>query len=242
MAPVPDPEPTPFHPLAVVKDNWDSISPVLHGYNTILGALGSVFAFASAIALIVQHGQPPKWPFTKERWNPRPSIKEPNKTEEVTDEQLIEDELAEVAGAVRKRALLVKWLDDGTRTLEKREGISLINVFGYWFIGSLIDEIQDRPEEVVEKAKNATGEVIKEAKTGLESIGEELKDIWNTAEEVGRDLLDDIKEIFEGDHKAKGAQKPNVKVPDELQTSENSTETGNSTQQASPTPGQARLF
>jgi hypothetical protein len=105
MAPTPTPEPKVWNPIAPVQDNWQKIEPWIKGYQTILGALGTIFAFGATIALIAEHkGQLPKWPFTAERWNPKPTA-EKEKPAEVTDETIIEDELAQAAsGGVVKRS------------------------------------------------------------------------------------------------------------------------------------------
>jgi hypothetical protein len=113
MAPVP--VPAPFNPIAPIQNNWDKISPWNSGYLAILGGIGTIFGFATAISLIVEHkGQPPKWPFTKERWNPKPTI-DGDKKEEVTEEQIVDDEMAEVVGALGKRSFYdeeLEWYDD----------------------------------------------------------------------------------------------------------------------------------
>jgi len=73
-----------------------------------LGALGTVFGFASTIALIVEHGgKLPRWPFTREHWQPKPSSekKKDKKEDEVTEEDLVADELAQMAGGLKKRSL-----------------------------------------------------------------------------------------------------------------------------------------
>jgi hypothetical protein len=107
MAPVPSPEPVPspkiLNPIAPIQNNWGKIEPWVNGYQTFLGALGTVFAFAATIALIVEHkGKLPKWPFTAERWNPKPTA-ESGKKPEVSDEDIIEDELAVAASGAVKR-------------------------------------------------------------------------------------------------------------------------------------------
>src|ERR1700734_3407615 len=103
MAPLPVPEP--FNPIAPIQNNWDKISPYNKGYLAILGGIGTVFGFATAISLIVEHqGKPPKWPFTRDRWNPKPTI-DGDKKEEVSEEQIVDDELAEVVGVLDKRSL-----------------------------------------------------------------------------------------------------------------------------------------
>ena len=139
MAPVPDPSPNPkpINVLEPVQHNWDKIDPWLGRYNQVLGGLGTVFGFASAIALIASHGfKPPKWPFTSERWNPKPNVEkdEEEKAEEVTEEDLVEDELADVAAAgLAKRELHQRELNfehdfvsDDYFYLEKRKHIGVI--------------------------------------------------------------------------------------------------------------------
>ena len=106
MAPVPDP--AVWNPIAPIQNNWDKIEPWQKGYMAVLGGLGTLFAFGSTIALIVEHkGRLPKWPFTAERWNPKPTVDkdEDEKKDEVTEEQIVDDELAEVVGALNKRNL-----------------------------------------------------------------------------------------------------------------------------------------
>lgn len=99
----------------------------------VLGGLGTIFGFATAVALIVEHKfKPPKNPFKKERWNPKPTAEkkqEEKEKEEVTEEQIMEDELAEVVGALGKREFMeddLDWYGDGfvseTSNLSKRDG------------------------------------------------------------------------------------------------------------------------
>jgi hypothetical protein len=122
-----------WNPIAPIQRNWDKIEPWHKGYMAIIGALGTIFTFGSAIALIVEHkGKLPKWPFTAERWNPKPTV-DSNKTEEVSDEQIAEDELAEVVGVLGKRHLRSNnfaWFDEEALSQEvmnliKRESTSL---------------------------------------------------------------------------------------------------------------------
>lgn len=100
-----------WRPLSPIQDNWKNIAPAHKGYMSILGALGTIFGFASTIALIVEHsGKFPRWPFTRERWNPKPSSekkkdKDKDKEDEVSEEDLVADELAEIAGGLKKRSL-----------------------------------------------------------------------------------------------------------------------------------------
>jgi hypothetical protein len=113
MAPVPAPKP--WNPLAPIQNNWDKIGPVHSAYGQILGGLGTIFGVAAAIAVIVEHGGKfPKWPFTRARWNPKPKVD--GGEGEVTEDQIVEDELAEVVGAVGKRSLHeneLQWFNDG---------------------------------------------------------------------------------------------------------------------------------
>ena len=98
----------------------------------VIGGLGTIFALASTFALIVEHkGRLPKWPFTSERWNPKPTV-DSKKKAEVSEEDIVEDELAEVVGALGKRSFLeddgLDWVNDDLRndavtTLVKRDGI-----------------------------------------------------------------------------------------------------------------------
>ena len=56
--------------------------------------------------MIAEHkARLPKWPFTAERWNPKPTVDkdEDEKKDEVTEEQIVDDELAEVVGALNRR-------------------------------------------------------------------------------------------------------------------------------------------
>jgi len=100
MAPIPEPEPKFPNPLAPIQNNWDKIEPWHNAYMNILGSLGTIFAVGSVIALIAEHKwKLPKWPFTHDRWNPKPNVDDENPPE-VTEEDLIEDELAEIAAGV----------------------------------------------------------------------------------------------------------------------------------------------
>ena len=130
MAPVPDP--AVWNPIAPIQNNWGKIEPWQKGYMAVIGGLGTIFALASTFALIVEHkGQLPKWPFTSERWNPKPTV-DSKKKAEVSEEDIVEDELAEVVGALGKRSFLeddgLDWANDDLRndavtTLVKRDGI-----------------------------------------------------------------------------------------------------------------------
>jgi hypothetical protein len=133
MAPVPA-----FKPLKPLQDNWDKVKPWHDRYMGVLGGLGTIFGFATAIALVVEHKfKLPKWPFKKDRWNPKPTAEkkqEEKDKEEVTEEQIMEDELAEVVGALGKREFMddtLDWLDEDTVSLahtnshlSKRDGTS----------------------------------------------------------------------------------------------------------------------
>jgi hypothetical protein len=130
MTPVPNP--AVWNPIAPIQNNWGKIEPWQKGYMTVIGGLGTIFGLASTLALIVEHkGRLPKWPFTSERWNPKPTV-DSEKKAEVSEEDIVEDELAEVAGALGKRSLLeddeLDWANDDLRndavtSLVKRDGI-----------------------------------------------------------------------------------------------------------------------
>jgi hypothetical protein len=100
MAPLPVPEA--WNPIAPIQKNWDKIEPFHKGYGEVLGGLGTLFGAAAAIALIVEHGGLPKWPFTRARWNPKPKLGD--EKDEVTEDQIVEDELAEIVGTLGKRS------------------------------------------------------------------------------------------------------------------------------------------
>jgi hypothetical protein len=195
MAPVPE-----FQPLKPIQDNWESIKPWQEGYMTVLNGLGTVFGFAAAVALVVGHKfQLPKWPFNKERWNPKPTAekKEEEKAkEEVSEDQIMEDELAEVVGALGKREFLLseEWYDAdivGERTahLSKRDGI----------LPPIWPNILDN--DFSQRAGNGTEKIIEDGKSGFDKIKEEFGDLVETAEEVGKDIWNDIKGIWEHDDK-----------------------------------------
>jgi hypothetical protein len=81
----------------------------------------------------------------------------------------------------------------------------------------VIEDIEKDPKGFVDKAKNKTSEAVEHGKTGLEQIGEEFKEIVETAEEVGKEIWDDVKEIF-----GQG-EKPGVKEAEKV-VHENKTE------------------
>jgi len=84
----------------------------------ILRGLSTIFSFVSAIALIASHGfRLPKWPFTQERWNPKPTeLKKEEKAAEEeagTEEQPVQDESAEAIRRLNKRCFNVEREIDG---------------------------------------------------------------------------------------------------------------------------------
>ena len=131
MAPLPGK----FQPFKPIQDNWEAIKPWQDGYMNILNGLGTIFGFAAAVALVVSHKfRLPKWPFKKDRWNPKPTAEkkaEEKAKEEVSEDQLMEDELAGVVGALGKREFLLDaddWLDEDIVSepiafLSKRDGM-----------------------------------------------------------------------------------------------------------------------
>ena len=134
MTPVPDP--AVWNPIAPIQNNWNKIEPWQKGYMAVLGGLGTIFAFANTLGLIASHkGRLPKWPFTAERWNPKPTVDKDNDElkDEVTEEQIVEDELSGVVGALNKRNLNdedeLRWFNEdlfheSIGHFVKREGIS----------------------------------------------------------------------------------------------------------------------
>lgn len=71
------------------------------------------------------------------------------------------------------------------------------------------------PKGFVDKVKNKTSDAVEHGKTGLEEIGEEFKDIFETAEEVGKEIWEDVEEIFGQGDKDNGTEKvinPETKV------------------------------
>jgi hypothetical protein len=123
MAPVP----AVWTPVVPIQNNWDKIKPWHEGYGAVLGGLGTIFGAAAAIALIVDHkGKPPKWPFTRDRWNPKHTL-DSDKEGEVTEDQILDDELAEAVEVLGKRSLYndkLEWyeglLDETPSPLVKR--------------------------------------------------------------------------------------------------------------------------
>jgi hypothetical protein len=105
MAPTPDWD-APF--IKGIQRNWhDHIKPAHDTYHHFLSSLLSIFGFASAISLLCLHKfQLPKWPFTEEHWNPKPTVEKTKeeKEKEVTEEELEEDEMALAAGGIVKRS------------------------------------------------------------------------------------------------------------------------------------------
>jgi len=69
----------------------------------------------------------------------------------------------------------------------------------------VLEDIEKDPKVFVDKAKNKTSEAVEHGKTGLEQIGEDFKEIVETAEEVGKEIWEDFKEIFgQGDKQGEG--------------------------------------
>jgi len=133
MAPTPDWNPKLIKPI---QDAWPKIAPVHKIYMNVLSGLTSIFGFAAAVALVASHKfLPPKWPFTSERWNPKPTVqkKKEEKEKEVTEKVLLEDELAAAASGLVKRYIAIE-RDLGDEDafyggLAKRGTLSPIRVF-----------------------------------------------------------------------------------------------------------------
>ena len=76
----------------------------------------------------------------------------------------------------------------------------------------VIEDIEKDPKGFVDKAKNKTSEAVEHGKTGLDQIGEEFKEIVETAEEVGKEIWEDVKEIF-GQGDKQGEKEADEVVP-----------------------------
>jgi hypothetical protein len=50
-------------------------------------------------------------------------------------------------------------------------------------------------------AKEIEGKVADPIKDNIDTVKEEIKDIFDAAAEVGGDIMDDIKGLFDGNHK-----------------------------------------
>lgn len=193
MAPVPVAEA--WNPITPIQKNWDKIEPWHKGYGEVLGGLGTVFGAAAAIALIVEHGGLPKWPFTRSRWNPKPKID--GGEDEVSEDQIVEDELAEIVGTLGKRSLdedHLDWYDDdlfGSMGLVKRNGL-------------IIDYIAKIG------AHDDDNKVTDSIKHGIDVVEQEVDDIVDAAVGVGAEIIDDIKKIFGGDKGSKSNETENA--------------------------------
>jgi hypothetical protein len=95
------PTPAVWNPLSGVADWYVDIQLFDKIYGMVLGGLSTVLSFAGVVALVAEKGfKPPKWPFTKERWNPKPNVDNDKEEEEVTEEDILDDELAQIAGGL----------------------------------------------------------------------------------------------------------------------------------------------
>lgn len=181
MAPVTSPVPNVFNPIAPIQNNWDKIEPWIKGYTSFIGSAGTVFGFAAAIALISEHGfKFPRWPFTAERWNPEPSFNNKNKKEEVTEEQIVEDELAEVVGALGRRSADENGLEWVNRELEEESNRDIFKHKGTMLRG--LETLQE-DEPVFEDIKNKTQDAVEKGKYGVGAIEEQIQEIVRTAKE-----------------------------------------------------------
>lgn len=151
---------TPHRPI---EDNWDKIADVQGKYSDLLGGIGLFFGFGASVALIVEPNfKLPKWPFTKERWFPKPTEvkdEERKETEEVTEEDLIEADLAEVAGAagaLKRRNLEFEWMTHHPVISQRQNGQgSFFKPYGKLTAEIAVEELEDE----VEKVKNKTAKL-----------------------------------------------------------------------------------
>jgi hypothetical protein len=65
--------------------------------------------------------------------------------------------------------------------------------------------LNEEGKELAEKAKEGASKAVEQGKTGLEKVGEEIGDIVKTAEEVGKEIWEDIVGVFDGGKKGKTA-------------------------------------
>lgn len=126
------PTPAVWNPLRGVSDFYvrhelEEISYTV--LDCVMGGLTTIMGFAGVVALVVEKGfKLPKWPFTKERWNPKPNVDKEEKKDEVTEDDILDDELAQVAGGLRKRGVFnhakMEWRRGYLEKMHKRDGIS----------------------------------------------------------------------------------------------------------------------
>jgi hypothetical protein len=190
MAPIP----AVWNPVAPIQNNWDNIKPWHEGYGAVLGGLGTIFAAASAIALIVDHkGKPPKWPFTRDNWNPKHTLD--GGKEEVTEDQILDDELAEVVETLGKRSLQteeLEWyhglVDEAITPLVKR-GNGIIHQYR---ASSLTVDKGKKP-----KPKKGTTPEPKRSNFGI--LGDDIKEVATDLIDIGKDVWKDLAEAFKPD-------------------------------------------
>ena len=75
--------------------------------------------------------------------------------------------------------------------------MSSVNVFLIADFTYLSETILEGLEaDFVDNVNNKTSDIVRDERTGMEKLGEEVKEIWHTAGEVGKELLEDIEEIL----------------------------------------------
>lgn len=170
------PTPAVWNPLSGVSDFY--VRNGLEGYNILLnavmGGLTTIMGFAGVVALVVEKGfKLPKWPFTKERWNPKPDVDKDEKKDEVTEDDILDDELAQVAGG-----------------LVKRDGLD-----------EIVDKVKNKTEKAIEHGKSGfeeikedLGEIVHEAEEVGKEIWEDIEEIFDNGEhEMNRTKADGTK-------------------------------------------------
>jgi hypothetical protein len=216
MAPVPEL----WNPFKGIQQQWAIHGPTELYYRLALGALSTIFGMAGVVGLVMSHGwKPPRWPFTKERWNPKPDVDDEEDEEakkekdKITEDEILADELAQVAGGLAKRELdFETLLDEDLELLSKRDGI-ILSRFQLIFV--VLEDFEHDPKGFVDNAKNKTNEIVEHGKSGIEEIEEEFGKIVEAAEKVGTEIWDDVKGIIDGgkekgeEVKAKGGPKVN---------------------------------
>jgi uncharacterized coiled-coil DUF342 family protein len=68
-------------------------------------------------------------------------------------------------------------------------------------IAQKVDEIAEEGKDLAEKAKEGAEKAAEDGKTGLDQIGDEIGKVVETAKEVGKEIWEDIKEVFDGGKK-----------------------------------------
>jgi hypothetical protein len=75
--------------------------------------------------------------------------------------------------------------------------LSNVKVFHIADLTYLSETILEGVEaEFGDNVKNRTSDIVKDGMTGMDRLGEEVKEIWHTTGEIGKELLEDVEEIL----------------------------------------------